>query len=89
MIDASMIPDEVVEAAAIDLFRSATAGPAGYSWATTHERTRAKWRKNARVTIAAALNAWEGANQQNAWSDEAGELLLGPHLILPLPKEGE
>jgi hypothetical protein len=81
MIDASMIPDEVVEAAAIDLFRSATAGPSGYSWATTHERTRAKWRKNARVTIAAALAAWPNATKDEL---EPGD---EPFLILPLPKD--
>jgi hypothetical protein len=77
MIDAQQIPDEAVEAAAIDLFRSATAGPSGYSWATTHERTRAKWRKNARVTIAAALAAWPGAHS----------FTHVPQVVLP--KEGE
>jgi len=82
MIKPDQIPDEVVEAAAIDLFRSATAGPSGYSWATTHERTRAKWRKNARVTIAAALAAWPNA-RLDYWAHYDGALLL------PLPKEGE
>ena len=82
MITAEQIPDEVVEAAAIDLFRSATAGPAGYSWATTHERTRAKWRKNARVTVAAALNAWPEARRS---IERNGSY---PVIILPLPKEG-
>jgi hypothetical protein len=81
MIRADQIPDEVVEAAAIDLFRSATAGPAGYSWATTHERTRAKWRKNARVTIAATLAAWPGAQFKMNGA-------MRTFLILPLPKEG-
>jgi len=71
----------VVEAAAIDLFRSATAGPSGYSWATTHERTRAKWRKNARVTIATALAAWPGVWEYKYHDD--GSLAL----ILPLKKD--
>jgi hypothetical protein len=81
MITAEQIPDEVVEAAAIDLFRSATAGPSGYSWATTHERTRAKWRKNARVTIAAALAAWPGKRHDKIDGH------VRQFLILPLPKD--
>ena len=89
MLKAEQIPPEVVEAAAIDLFRSATAGPPAYSWATTHERTRAKWRKNARVTIAAALSAWPDRTStvQPTCDEDTGEWGTRRALILPLPTE--
>ena len=37
------IPPEALEAAAIELYRSATHSPQGFSWATVHPRDRERW----------------------------------------------
>jgi hypothetical protein len=75
------IPPEALEAAAIELYRSATHSPQGFSWATVHPRVRERWRKNARAACLAMLREWPG---QKWHYDYRGNIL---DIILPLPKE--
>jgi hypothetical protein len=75
MIDASMIPDEVVEVAA-----KAICKRWGYSWKVT-SGMHDGWRKDARAAFAAALNAWPGVWECKYHGD--GSLAI----LLPLPKD--
>lgn len=75
------IPPEALEAAGIELYRSATHSPQGFSWATVHPRVRERWRKNARAACLAMLEAWPGAIKGRSLFD--GE----PTLFLPLQQE--
>ena len=56
MIDPKQIPDEVVEAAAIDLHRSIW-GNDCFSWAEIDGETREHFRQHARAALAAAIRA--------------------------------
>ena len=85
MIDASMIPDEVVEAAAKAAYLKSIEANAGSvnDW----DDPAAKAEKQElldviRAALAAALNAWEGAVKE---SDQMGG--NWHRLILPLPKD--
>jgi hypothetical protein len=80
MIRTEQIPDEVVEAAAIDLHRSIW-GNDCYSWAKIDGKTRERFRQHARATIAAALDVWPEARHS---IERNGSY---PVLILPLPKD--
>jgi len=92
MIDT--IPPEALEAAAIELHRSIW-GHDCYSWADVDEERRNHFRKHARAALAAALNAWEGANKEARKVLNFGNNIDGPvvseswqHiLILPMSKE--
>jgi hypothetical protein len=95
MIDASMIPDEVVEAAA-QAFRKAMHDHWGWPmlpWDEVLAEDREYWRKLARTALAAALSAWPNAKWHEVQvpddSDEVRYMLKKVGLILPLPKEGE
>lgn len=85
------IPPEALEAAAIELYRSATHSPQGFSWATVHPRVRERWRKNARAACIAMLAAWQTSMHRSIIGkgmDAVGTMY--PALILPLPqKEGD
>ena len=72
------IPPEALEAAGIELYRSATHSPQGFSWATVHPRVRERRRKNARAACLAMLKAWPGAE----WL-----YVSEPVLALPMPTE--
>lgn len=81
MIKSEQIPDEVVEAAAIDLCRALGNDPDevqqdadGNTWPLWWE-----FLKPARAAIAAGLAAWPGAE---TWTDNKPD-----RLILPLPQE--
>ena len=76
MIYADQIPPEVVEAAA-----SAAMDDAGWHWDTADEAHRNIWRRTARASIAAALNAWPGAVKGHRVDDGK------PWVKLPLPHE--
>lgn len=87
------IPDEALEAAAIDLYRSATHSPQGFSWATLHPRVRERWRKNARAACLAMLKAWPGMTTDGRelhFSTARGApvtTVKAYSIILPLPQE--
>jgi hypothetical protein len=69
-----LIPDEVVEAAAIDLRGG---------WGEADEAERDAYRVAARAAIAAGLAAWPGAHEYNP----NAEPFYGYHLILPLTQK--
>ena len=75
MIYADQIPPEVVEAAA-----SAAMDDAGWHWDTADEAHRNIWRRTARASIAAALNAWP-------WFEIEVVGETDEFIILPLPQE--
>ena len=74
------IPPEALEAAAIELYRSATHSPQGFSWATVHPRVRERWRKNARAACLTMLENWPGMEQV---PPQYGDR-VPPVIILPL-----
>jgi hypothetical protein len=76
MIDARMIPDEVVEAAAIAGYQKSTSK----AWEKAGHINQQNWRRAALAALAAALNAWEGADEFED-ADRRG------YLTLPLPKD--
>lgn len=78
---AAMIPEEVVEAAAIGLCLAQ-----GYIW-ERHPEFQPAWRREARAAIAAGLAKWPGMVHM---AGEAGTIANDgerEHLILPLPPE--
>ena len=84
MLKAEQIPDEVVEAAAITLMGRLMVSQqdALHVWSGMYEPEKDQFRREARASIAAALNAWPGMG-------------VRPHtvttfascIILPLPQE--
>lgn len=82
MINPAQIPDEVVEAAAIDLYRAIHPVPMFYSWDSTPEEMRKPWRNHAIAAIAAALEAWPGMEKK----PDHLSYPPWPHIILPLPE---
>lgn len=78
MIDPKQIPDEVVEAAAKAL-SEAELWPG--VWSRLDSVVQDAFTAQARAAIAAALNAWPGA-------DEIEDHDRRPYLALPIPKEG-
>ena len=86
MIDASMIPDEVVEAAARALCKEAGHDPdeiTGYDGMSGF-RAWERYKVRARAAITAALSAWPGAygnGPKKQWQ------YYTPAIILPLSKE--
>jgi len=88
MSDRITIPPESLEAAAIELYRSATHSPQGFSWATVHPRVRERWRRNARAACLAMLEAWQTEKHKmivGVAIDEVGGQC--PAIILPLPQK--
>ena len=63
MIKPDMIPDEVVEAAAIVVMGRLMVSQqdALHVWSGMYEPEKDQFRREARASIAAALNAWPGA----------------------------
>lgn len=88
MIDPTMIPDEVVEAAAMadySLIRAEHIEDHGYDlghspWEELHDTAKEYYKNHARAAIAAALAAWPGAEQ--TWMFEYKDCIA-----LPLPQE--
>lgn len=62
MIDPSMIPDEVVEAAATVMSDAVYPPTKYYPWSEQPDWHKDLWRTRASAAIAAALNAWEGGD---------------------------
>lgn len=73
-----MIPDEVVEAAAIDLRGG---------WGEADEAERDAYRVASRAAIAAALTAWPGAETANPMPATRLVMSRSHTLILPLTQE--
>jgi hypothetical protein len=85
MIRADMIPDEVVEAGA----KAAYENQRTRKWDRCGYVGQQQLRRDARAAIAAALNAWPGAQKDRVF---LGVLLDGvdnriTRLCLPLPQE--
>ncbi len=78
MIRAEMIPDEVVEAAAIAGYEKST----GKTWEKAGYINQQNWRRATRAAIAAALSTWQGAEINQRICSRGTE-----YLILPLPQE--
>jgi len=81
MIRANQIPDEVVEAAAITLMGRLMVSQqdALHVWFGMYEPEKDQFRREARASIAAALNAWPGVDARPTF---------GPsRIILPLTQE--
>ena len=77
MIRADMIPDEVVEAAA----KAAYENQRTRKWDRCGYVGQQQLRRDARASLAAALNAWPGMDCRPTF---------GPsRIILPLPQESE
>jgi hypothetical protein len=91
MIEPKQIPDEALEAAAIELHRSMW-GDDCFSWAEIDSDTRDSFRHHAHAACLAMLNAWEGGKWHTVQvpddSDEVRYMLKKVGIILPLPKEG-
>jgi hypothetical protein len=87
MIDANMIPDEVVEAAAKAAYLKSIEANAGSvnDWDDpAAEAEKQELLDVIRAALTAAMNAWEGAIPTSA-TDHL--LVARPALILPLPKD--
>ena len=85
MIKPDQIPDEVVEAAAITLMGRLMASQqdALHVWSGMYEPEKEQFRREARASIAAALNAWPGAKESGMTYGN-----IKTHIyILPLPQE--
>ena len=83
MIKPNMIPDEAVEAAAITLMGRLMVSQqdALYVWSGMYEPEKDQFRREARASIAAAINAWPGMTYERLrFTGDIG-------LILPLPQK--
>ena len=88
MIKPDMIPDEVVEAAAITLMGRLMVSQqdALHVWSGMYELEKEQFRREARASIIAALQAWPGMMPVSEVFTAGGDFYR-PHLILPLPQE--
>jgi len=89
MIDAKMIPPEVVEAAAKAAYEMDAGSPSD-TWQQAAKLAKVIYRGQARAAIAAALNAWPGAEPHQVLSvrdNGEGYDLKTIGLILPLPAQ--
>ena len=85
MITPDMIPDEVVEAAAITLMGRLMVSQqdALHVWSGMYEPEKDQFRREARASIAAALNAWPGGQESGMTYGK-----IKTHIyILPLPQK--
>ena len=100
MIDPKQIPDEVVEAAAkaeYELIRDEYRDDYGVSiltdahppWERMHDSAKDYYRKHCRAAIAAALNAWPGAELDPYPQGTGKKAVVKWYLDLPLPQESE
>lgn len=85
MIKPDQIPDEVVEASAITLMGRLMVSQqdALHVWSGMYEPEKEQFRREARASIIAALNAWPGMTYERLrFTGDIG-------LILPLPQSNE
>lgn len=85
MIVEEDIPPEVVEAAAIILMGRLMVSPqdALHVWSGMYEPEKEQFRREARASIAAALNAWPGVTTTSWFENGVRKAVLN----IPLPQE--
>ena len=85
MIKPDMIPDEVVEAAAITLMGRLMVSQqdALHVWSGMYEPEKEQFRREARASIIAALQAWPGVTTTSWFENSVRKAVLN----IPLPQE--